>query len=199
MSESTPHDKEAAGRRKQAWRTVLVLSLMVLAVLLAWLGGQIVEGRLVSARRGPSVAIRPGPAARPEDDSPLNASNPLAGSGLVPFGGDPAGVAPPRGCRRLYGFQRRNDSDIERQARYELAGSADEAAGHYAGQLTALGYRVLEDRTGPGGRRTLVFGKLDGWVTVSLLNDARNAKMINIVVVAVTPTAPAATATPNKR
>jgi hypothetical protein len=198
MVENTPLT-DAAGRRKQAWRTVLVLSLMVLAVLLAWLGGQIVEGRLVSARRGPSGAIRPGPAARPEDDSPLKASNPLAGSGLVPFGGDPAGVAPPRGCRRLYGFQRRNDSDIERQARYELAGSADDAAGHYAGQLARLGYRVLEDRTGPGGRRTLVFGKLDGWVTVSLLNDARNAKMINIVVVAVTPTAPATTATPNKR
>jgi hypothetical protein len=198
MVENTPLT-DAAGRRRQARRTVLVLSLMVLAVLLAWLGGRIVERWLVSGRRGPSVAIRSGPAARSEDDSPLKASDPLAGSGLVPFGGDPAGVAPPYGCRRLYGFQRRNDDDIERQVRYELAGTADAAAGHYAGKLAALGYRVLEDRVAPGGRRTLVFGKLDAWVTVSLLNDARNAKMINIVVVAVTPTAPAAPATQDKR
>ena len=163
---------------------------MVLAVLLAWLGGQIVEGWLVSGRRGPSVAIRPGPATRPEDDSPLKARDPLAGSGLVPFGGDPAGVAPPRGCRRLYGFQRRNDSDIERQARYELAGTADAAAGHYAGQLTALGYRMIQDGVRPDGRRTIVFGKRDGWVTVSLRNDAKDARMVSIVVVAVAPTAP---------
>ncbi len=195
MAENAPLT-DAAGRRKQAWRTVLVLSLMVLAVLLAWAGGRIVERRLVSGHRGQSGAIRSGPATRPDSDSPLKARDPLAGSGLVPFGGDPAGVAPPHGCRRLYGFQRRNDLDIERQVRYELAGSADAAAGHYAGQLTRLGYRVLEDRVVPGGRRTLVFGKLDGWVTVSLLNDARNEKMVSIVVVAVTPTAPA---TPNKR
>jgi hypothetical protein len=171
---------------------------MVLAVLLAWAGGRIVESRLVSGRLGQGGPTRSGPATRPDDDGPLKARDPLAGSGLVPFGGDPAGIAPPRGCRRLYGFQRRNDQDIERQVRYELAGSADAAAGHYAGQLTRLGYRVLEDRVAPGGRRTLVFifGKLDGLVTVSLLNDARNEKMVGIVVVAVTPTAPA---TPNKR
>lgn len=196
MSESTPHDKEAAGRRKQAWRTVLVLSLMVLAVLLAWAGGRIVESRLVPGRLGQGGPVRSGPATRPDDDGSLKASDPLAGSGLVPFGGDPAGIAPPRGCRRLYGFQRRNDQDIERQVRYELAGSADDAAGHYAGQLTRLGYRMLKDSVAPGGRRTLVFGKLDAWLTVSLLNDARNEKIVSIVVVAVTPTAPAAPMAP---
>jgi len=195
MAENTPLT-EAAGRPRQARRTVLVLSLMVLAVLLAWAGGRIVEGRLVSARRGLSGAIRSGPATRPGSDSPFRLDNPLAGSGLVPFDGDPAGVAPPRGCRRLYGFQCRNDLDIERQVSYELAGEPDAAAGHYAGQLTRLGYRMLKDGVSPDGRRTLVFGKLDEWVTVSLRRDSRNAKMVSIVVVAVAPTAPA---TPNKR
>jgi len=193
--ENTPLT-EAAGRRRQARRTVLVLSLMVLAVLLAWAGGRIVEGRLVSARRGQSGAIRSGPATRPGSDSPFRLDNPLAGSGLVPFDGDPAGVAPPHGCRRLYGFQCRNDLDIERQVSYELAGEPDAAAGHYAGQLTRLGYRMLKDGVSPDGRRTLVFGKLDEWVTVSLRKDARNAKMVSIVVVAAAPTVPA---TPNKR
>jgi hypothetical protein len=199
MSDSTLHDNQAAGRRKQARRTVLVLSLMVLAVGLAWAGGRIVESRLVAARRGQSGAIRSGPATRPESDTPFGLDNPLAESGLVPFDGAPAGVAPPRGCRRLYGFQRRNDLDIERQVSYEMAGEPDAAAGHYAGQLTRLGYQVLEDRAGPDGRRTLVFGKLDGWVTVSLRKDARNAKMVSIVVVAVAPTSPTAPATPTKR
>ena len=188
--ENTPLT-EAAGRRRQARRTVLVLSLMVLAVLLAWAGGRIVEDSLVSARRGQPRAIRSGPATRPGSDEPFKLNQPLAASGLVPLAGDPAGVAPPYGCRRLYGFQRRNDLDIERQVSYEMAGEPDAAVGHYAGQLTRLGYRMLEDRVGPGGRRTLVFGKLDGWVTVSLRKDARNAKMVSIVVVAVAPTAPA--------
>jgi hypothetical protein len=164
---------------------------MVLAVLLAWAGGRVVEDSLVAARRGQPKAIQPGPATRPGSDEPFKLNQPLAGSGLVPFDGNPAGVAPPYGCRRLYGFQRRNDLDIERQVSYEMAGEPDAAAGHYAGQLTRLGYRMLEDRAGPGGRRTLVFGKLDGWVTVSLRKDARNAKMVSIVVVAVAPTAPA--------
>ena len=196
MSDNTLQDKQAAERRKQARRTVLVLSMMVLAVLLAWAGGRLVEGWLVASHRGPSGAIRPGPATRPENDPPFKLTNPLAGSGLVPFSGDPAGVAPPRGCRRLYGFQRRNDQDIEWQVSYELAGSVEAAAGHYAGRLAALGYRVLNDGLKPDGRRTLIFGKRDGWVTVSLRNDPRNAKMVSIVVVAVALTAPA---TPTKR
>ncbi len=196
MSDNTLHDKQAAGRRKQARRTLLVLSLMVLAVLLAWAGGRIVEGWLIATHRGQGGAIRPGPATRPEKDTPFKLSDPLAGSGLVPFAGDPAGIAPPRGSRRLYGFQRRNEQDIERQVQYELAGTQEAAAAHYAGGLTAMGYQVLGDRVGPGGRRTLVFGKRDAWVTVSLRNDARNAKMVHIAVVAVAQTAPA---TPTKR
>ena len=195
MAENTPKT-EAAGRRKQARRTVLVLSMMVLAVLLAWAGGRIVERWLVASRRGQSGPVGRGPATRPENETPFTLSNPLAGSGLVPFAGDPAGVAPPRGCRRLHGFQRRNDQDIEWQVSYELAGAQEAAAAHYAGRLTALGYRVLEDSIRPDGRRTLVFGKRDGWVTVSLRNDARNARMVSIVVVAVAQTAPAA---PTKR
>ena len=172
--------------------------MMVLAVLLAWAGGRIYEDWLVAAHRVRQVAIRSGPTTRPEDDSPFGLNDSLGGSGLVPFDGDPAGVSPPPGCRRLYGFQRRSDLDVERQVRYEVAGSADAAAGHYAGQLARLGYRVLEDRAGPNGRRTLVFGKLDAWVTVSLLNDPKHAKMVSIVVVAVTPAAQAP-APPNKR
>ena len=189
MAENTPLT-EAAGRRRQARRTVLVLSLMVLAVLLAWAGGRIVEDSLVSARRGQPRAIRSGPATRPDSNEPFKLNQPLAGSGLVPFDGDPAGVAPPRGCRRLYGFQCRNDLDIERQVSYEMAGEPDAVAGYYAGRLAGLGYQVLKDGVSPGGRRTLVFGKLDGWVTVSLRKDSRNAKMVSIVVVAVAPTAP---------
>lgn len=185
MSEKPPQDTEAAGRRKQAWRTVLVLSLMILAVLAAWVGGKVVEAWLVESHQGPQWAISPGPTTQPDDA--LSLDSPLAAVGLTAFKGDPGGIAPAPAARRVTGFERRMARQVEQQARYELAGSPGVVVAHYEAEMARLGYEKLKDAVQPDGRRAVVFGKRDGWATVSLRRDARNVKMVIIVVTAVSP------------
>jgi len=187
MSDKPPKDTEAAGRRKQAWRTVFVFSAMVLAVLVAWLGSKAVEAWLVGSHRGSRVAIFPGPTTQPFDDAPMSLDSPLAAAGLTSFKGEPGGIPPAPSARRVFGFERRLAGQVEQQARYERVGSADIVARHYEAELARRGYEKLKDTVGADGRRAIVFGKRDGWATVSLRRDARNVKMVIIVVTAVSP------------
>ena len=188
MPEQTPPDDRTT-RPKQARRTVLVLAMMVGAVVLAWSAGKVVEMVLVSGYRQAAAPHRPGPATRP-DEGVGDAASPLAAAGLSAFAGDPAGVAPPTGSRRIFGVQRVGEDEIERQVRYSATVSADETAAHYEKVFGALGYRRMRDAAAAGQRRVLVFSKADSWATVSLLMDPQNVKMTNVVVVAVTPIAP---------
>ncbi len=187
MSEKPPQDTEAAGRRKQAWRTVLVLFLMVGAVLAAWVGGKVVEAWFVGSHQGSQWAISPGPTTRPGDDEPLSFDSPLSAAGLTSYTGDPGGIVPAPGSRRVFGFERRMARQVEQQARYELVGSPEAVVAHYEAEMARLGYEKLKDAVQPDGRRAIVFGKRDGWATVSLRKDARNAKMVIIAVTAVSP------------
>jgi len=190
MSEKPPQDTEATGRRKHVWRTVLVLSLMVVAVLGAWVGSKAVEAWLVASSQSPRGAISPGPTTQLSDHT-LSLDSPLA-AGLLPFAGDPFGIAPAPASRRVFGFQRRMAGQVEQQARYELAGSPESAVGHYEAEMARLGYAKLKDAVGPDGRRAIVFAKRDGWATISLRKEARNGKMVIIAVTAVSPVPPGA-------
>ncbi len=187
MSDKPSKDVEAAGRRKRVQRTVLVLSAMVLAALAAWVGSKAVEAWLVGSHRGSRAAIFPGPTTQPFDDAPLSLDSPLAASGLTSFAGDPGGIPSVPLARRVFGFERRMAGQVEQQARYELVGLPDVVAGHYQAELARQGYEKLKDAVRADGRRAIVFGKRDGWVTVSLRRDARNVKMVIIAVTAVSP------------
>lgn len=190
MAEQPPPEKEHAGRRKQVQRTVSVLLLLVTAVAVAWVGGKIVESVLVSGYRPPSVARRPSRSTRPNDPA-WGADFPLDAAGLSNFRGDPGGVAPPPGSRRMYGVQRRTEDEVERQAHYRAPGPIDAAAAHYEAALAAMGYRRLKHSPAANRGSVLVFAKGAEWITVSLRTSPRNVKMVNVIVVAVTPDVPA--------
>jgi len=187
MSDTPPKDTEAVGRRKQVRHAVFVFSAMVLAVLVAWVGGKAVEAWLVGSHRGSRGAITPGPTTQPYADAPLSLDSPLTALGLTSFTGDPGGIPPVPSARRVFGFERRMARQVEQQARYELVGSPDAVAEHYEAELARRGYEKLKDAVGADGRRAIVFGKRDGWATVSLRRDARNVKMVIVSVTAVTP------------
>jgi len=183
---SAPDDR--ASRKKQARRTLFVLGLMVVAVAVAYLAGQVVERVLVSGYRPPSAPHRP--TTRSAGDAGFDANAPMGAAGLSEFRGAPAGVKPPRGARRIYGVQRRGADEIERQVRYRASGSAGAVAAHYESALKALGFARLKDSPASSHRRrVMVFAKGGEWVTVSLLTGPADVKMVNVIVVAVEPIA----------
>lgn len=148
-------------RRREIRRTVLLLALMLAGTFAAW---QIVVFvlRQTGAQRGVDSFAKVHPRAEhAKDPCSLKEmlSSPLKAVGLVALDGDPDGVAPPPGARRLEAFQRRLEGQNEQRARYVLAGSgaAATAAEHYRQALPAKGFAPRRE-TKSGGVRWFIFG-----------------------------------------
>jgi hypothetical protein len=191
-----PSEQNAASaRRRQALKTALYLTCLVVAVLAAWLLHRAIRSRRASRGGGASrlaVAPRPrsGPAWTP--GAPARGAEivaaPLQALGLASLAGHPGGLEPPAGAERLYGFRRALSDQVEQLGRYEYAGSPDAAARHYVATLAGEGYRLLKDSTGPDGRRVLVFLRDAGHATIALRTDPAGGKIVTIVATVVTPT-----------
>jgi len=185
---------DRARRGREVRRAVLVLGGIVGTVFLAWLAGEAVRAYLHAVHKRPAAAaIGAGPTtlpAKPPQSLAELIAAPLAGTGLVPSDGDPAGLAPPPGAKRLYGFVRRLTDQAEQQARYEVAAGRDEIVAHYDKAMAARGLRKLKDATDPTGRRMAIYRGSDGYATVALRTDRQEAKMVIVVVTVVTPARP---------
>ena len=189
-------DPARAERHKQARTTLLVLALMVAAVFLTWLAVEVVRARrLASGRQDRGEAIHPGPhpPAEWEPNDPREVfTSPYKAVGLADLEGDPGGIAPPAGAKRLFGFRQPIDGEVRMLGRYELAGTAEKAADHYLRSLRKDGFSLLRDSTDAEGARRLLFEKPPGSVTVALRTNLREAKIVIITVTVVGPTGPAA-------
>lgn len=145
----------------------------MLLLLLAGLAGWKALDLYTSARTGSGLVI-PDVGGHPSDPSqpPFARSRPgtgpdspagvFANEGLGELKGEPLGIAPPPGAVRAGGFQRRAGPDIHQQASYRLAGPVQPAVDHYRAAFTAIGFRVIKDRAGRDGLRTVVFWNDDG-------------------------------------
>ena len=65
--------------------------------------------------------------------------------GMKRLKGDPAGLQPPAGAKRRFGFQRFVADSVEQQASYALPGELAGIADHYRQALRAAGFELLED------------------------------------------------------
>ena len=188
-----PEQCDAARRRHQAWLSALLLGMMVLAVLGAYLAGKLVQSHLESSRSpGRREVIFPGPATEPTwrpDGAKEAWSNPLAAVGLAPLDGDPHDVAPPPGATRRHAFRRRAADEVQQQAQYECAGTAEDVVAHYTRALEGKGFRRIKDGAGPTGRRTLVFSRGAVVATVGLRTNLEEAKMVTVVLTVAAPAA----------
>ena len=193
-------EKAEAQRRKLVSKTALALALMVVGVGAIYLAGRGVRAYLLSRpRAGRDAVIHPGPTTRSLSvpQGPVEAATaPLAAVGLVRLRGDPAGIAPPAGARRLFAYQRRRSEETEQQGRYEFDGPADEAAGHYTAALAKKGFTLVRDGVGPLGRRMLIFDGRGGYAAVAFRTNPPKDRTVIIVLTVVQPTT---TKAPDKR
>lgn len=166
--------------------TALYLAFLVAGAFAIWQIAVFVKSRLAGSPpvAGPTT-LAVGPTSQPRWEPPGPAemlAAPLAAAGLTEMSSDPANVPAPAGARRLDAFQRIYTGQVEQKARYELPGSADQAAEHYKRKLKDAGFDLLKDTAQLTGERKLVFFKGRWHAVVTLRKNARRAKIVDIIL-----------------
>ena len=142
-----PSGNTPSRRRPSVKRALLLAAFFVAAGLAVRQGVRLfVPGPPVQpVLPDPGIAKSPSDGEWSATGPSQMASDPLAGSGLVPFDGDPGGIGPPDGAKRRFGFSRVVVGERHEQASYEFAGPSDAAAEHYLRVLREAGYAISAD------------------------------------------------------
>ena len=179
MTATPPAPKDRPTRRK-VWASLLYLAILAAGVFAAW---QIHEFRAL--RRQVELPLPDQPdSAQPASRPGGLLADPLGPSGLAPLAGDPGGLPPPPGARRVSAFQSKALGLLRQQARYELAADAQAVVGHYGQILAERGLPLLRDKTDPAGGRELLWAA--GRTTVSLvLRKPSQDEKIGVVILVV--------------
>jgi len=195
---STPSVNGPVASRRRTWRAVSYGLLLAAALFAAWQAHEFwlsVEPpsapsppRAASTRPSTSrPRARPRPAARAfSRPAPATQSQPatpfedlLEESAVQALGEDPVGVAPPPGA---VGRTAHALPDGSVAARYDWAGTVEEAARHYEQTLSAEGCKPLGASRDEGGWQYRTFGGAGRRLVVALRQDPQEAKMVHIEV-----------------
>lgn len=187
MSDS-PDRPDVPPRRRGRW--ALYLLLVASGLFAAW---QIyVFASSVRRSAGPGAlnagVCKPAPGSPPATMplDPLDVrGDPLGRMGLAPLEGDPGGIAPPPGARRLGARRRRADGQVWLEGRYDYDGTLDAAVEHYRRIAAARGLRGIGDREVRFGWRQVIFDGEEVLLRISLRKKPSDDKIVRLVVVVI--------------
>ncbi len=169
-----------------------MLALLVAGTFAAWQIAVFVLRRAKGPTRGAGDSAKLLPGVQWAGD-PCSlkemASSPLKAMGLTALDGDPGGVAPPQGARRMEAFQRRLEGQSEQRARYELRrpGAAGAAEEHYGRVLAGKGFVQRREVKSGGGSKRLIYAG-DGAAATVYLRGLRATDKIEGVEIVLTMT-----------
>lgn len=106
----------------------------------------------------------------------------LSGTGLSPLAGEPGGIAPPAGARRLTAVGRQAGGVREELGRYELEGELPLCQKHYRDLLNSRGFKLTGEPQETGLSR-MIFFRDSTQVVVSLRKASADGKTVEITVV----------------
>jgi hypothetical protein len=196
----TPSRIDPPPARRHARRVLLHALLLTAAIFAAWQAHELwfpagpppVAPPAPNAQHSRMPATRPRARTRPaarlatrsasapatnRPESPLD--DLLEESSVRPLEDDSLGVPPPVGAVRRWAHVLPDGSEM---ARYEWAGSVEDAARHYDRSLAAEGGKLLNSSTGDGGWQHRSYEAPGRRVVAALRRDPADAKMVDIEI-----------------